>query len=65
MGIPAHSQCPFQSSLVEVLELPDYQKKNWFRAVEAARGRAPMFVDKQREDDAPSLDCKLERIGLR
>ena len=55
----------FHSALEEALDLPDFQRKNWFRVVEAARGYVPMFTDKHSDNDALSSECKLERQGLR
>ena len=65
VGVPAHLQCLFHKTLQEALDLPDYQRKNWFQAIEAARGGVPVFIDEQRDDDTLSSDCRPERIGPR
>ena len=60
-GIPAHSRFLFDEPLQEILDMEDFRRKNWFRAVEAARGRVPTFADKDADDNALSSDYYPER----
>ena len=39
-------------------------EKMWLRAVEAARGKVPMFIDKEEEDDALATQYRPERRFL-
>ena len=64
-GIPAHSRFLFDKSLAAILGMEDFRRKNWFRAVEAARGRVPAYVDNDMEDDALSSEYHPERKMLR
>ena len=44
-----------------------FRRKMWFSAVEAARGRVPMFMDKDAENDEMLMNatCNLDRMGMR